>query len=128
MPKLSKLTAPSVEDFGATVDRSGDVDGYTIEFVSLGEDQDLAPFLKGLPGDACQCPHWGYLFSGRITVGYDGREEVVEPGDAFYFPAGHVLAATAGSEILQFSNAAELATTKAAIMRNAQARQAAQHS
>ena len=22
----------------------------------------LAPLLKGLPDDRCQCPHWGFLF------------------------------------------------------------------
>ena len=43
--------------------------------------------LKGLPGDSCQCPHWGYLFAGQITVSYADREEVYEPGDAFYMAA-----------------------------------------
>ena len=42
----------------------------------------------------CSCPHYGYVFSGRLRCvfpGTDPPEEVVEAGDAYYFPAGHVL-------------------------------------
>src|SRR5205814_1940573 len=28
------------------------------------------PLLKGLPDDSCQCPHWGYVFAGQLTVRY----------------------------------------------------------
>ena len=62
-------------------------------FTSVREDWDLAPLLKGLPGNSCQCPHWGYVTAGRLTVRYSDREEVIEPGDAFYTPPGHVPAA-----------------------------------
>ena len=41
-------------------DRTDHFDGYTVNFTSIREDSDLAPLLKGLPGDSCQCPHWGY--------------------------------------------------------------------
>jgi len=76
--------------------------------------------LKGLPGDSCQCPHWGYLFSGRITVTYADHEEVYEAGDAFYMTPGHVPAAAAGSEFVQFSPTEQLTEVTAQIKTNAQ--------
>ena len=42
--------------------------------------------LKGLPGDRCDCPHWGYVFKGRLIWTFGDREEVFEAGDAFYVP------------------------------------------
>jgi hypothetical protein len=94
---------PEVVDYGPAEDRTGHFDGYTVNFTSIREDSDLAPFLKGLPGDNCQCPHWGYMIAGRLTVRYRDHEEVIEPGDAFYMPPGHVPAAQAGSEFVMFS-------------------------
>jgi hypothetical protein len=44
--------------------------------------------LKGLPNDKCHCPHWGYVRKGKVTFTVDGRDEVYEPGDAFYTPRG----------------------------------------
>ena len=54
----------------------------------------------------------------------DGREEVVEPGDAFYVPPGHLQRAEAGTEYLQFSPAKEMAEVEQQIMQNMQAMQA----
>jgi quercetin dioxygenase-like cupin family protein len=80
--------------------------------------------LKGLPDDRCQCPHWGYVFKGRLTWRFADREEVYEPGDAFYTPPGHTPQAAAGSEFVLFSPADELRATDEAMMRNMQAVQA----
>lgn len=125
MPKVSKDTATDVKDFGPAIDRSVELDGQSISFVSIKESHSLAPMLKGLPGDACHCPHWGYLFSGRITVTYADHEEVIEAGEAFYMSPGHVPAAEAGSEFVQFSPADKLAETLAAINANVRAMQEA---
>jgi hypothetical protein len=58
--------------------------------VRVPKGTDFGPLLKGLPGDLCQCPHWGYLLEGRIHMRFaDGREETVEAGEVFYWPAGH---------------------------------------
>jgi hypothetical protein len=121
MPKVSQETASKVTDFGLGVDREERLDGYTISFVTVRESHSLAEFLKGLPGDRCHCPHWGFLFKGRLTVRYGEEEEVIEAGNAFYMPPGHVPAAEAGSEFVQFSPSEELDTTMAAIQKNMQA-------
>ena len=115
MPKVSKDTTDKVVDFGVAEDRSSDLDGYTVNFVTIKQTHDLAPMLAGLPGGNCSCPHWGYVFKGRVVVRYDDREEVFEAGDAFYMPPGHVPAADAGTELLQISPAEELAVVEAAI-------------
>jgi hypothetical protein len=119
MPKLSRDTAPNVQDAGPAIDRGGDLDETTVDFVTIQQSHSLAPLLRGLPGDSCQCPHWGYLFAGKITVSYPDREETYEAGDAFYMPPGHVPAAEAGTEFIQFSPREQLAETLAAMMANA---------
>jgi hypothetical protein len=120
MPKVSKQSATNVKDFGVAEDRSADLDGYTVNFVSIRESHDLAPMLAGLPGGKCSCPHWGYVLKGRITVRYGDHEEVIEAGDAFYMPPGHAPEAEAGTELIQISPADELATVEAAIMQSMQ--------
>ena len=120
MPRLSKDSAPDVEDFGPAIDRGGQLDDYTVDFVTIRQGHSLAPMLKGLPGDSCQCPHWGYVLAGQITVAYPDRDEVYQDGDAFYMPAGHVPEAETGTEFVQFSPKEQLAETVAAIKANAQ--------
>lgn len=121
MPKISKQSAPEVTDVGPAEDRGGHLDDYAVDFVTIKQSHSLAPLLAGLPGDSCPCPHWGYLFAGKITVTYTDREpEVFEAGDAFYFAPGHVPAAEAGTEFVQFSPGAALAEVMAAMAANAQ--------
>jgi hypothetical protein len=115
MPKVSKDTATEVDDFGVAEDRHDDLDGYTVNFVTIRQSHDLAPMLKGLPGGNCPCPHWGYLISGRMIVRYDDHEEAIEAGDAFYMPPGHAPEAEEGTQIVQFSPAAQLAEVVAAM-------------
>ena len=71
--------------------------------------------LAGLPGSHCPCPHWGYVVKGELTVRYGDREEVIGAGEAFYMPPGHVPAATAGSEFVQFSLTDQLQAVEAEI-------------
>jgi hypothetical protein len=125
MASVSKTSAPNSRDLGIGFDLSGDIDGHTVNFVTIRETHDLAPMLRGLPDDKCQCPHWGYIFKGRMTVTYADRVEVFEEGDAFSMPPGHTPAAEGGSEFVQFSPADKLAETVAAIGRNMAAMQGA---
>ncbi len=85
----------------------GDATGYGKiggEYFSLGAGADIAPLLKGLEGDLCQSPHWGYLLQGEVTVTYgDGSEEVVNGGDLFYWPPGHTVKVGEYAEVILFS-------------------------
>ena len=73
------------------------------EYFSLGAGADIAPLLKGLEGDSCQSPHWGYLLQGELTVTFAHKQEVVSAGDLFYWPPGHTVRADKDSEIILFS-------------------------
>jgi hypothetical protein len=120
MPRFSKDSAAEHQDHGPVEEWSQDIDGYSINFVSFKADIDSTPMLNGLPDDRCPCPHWGYVFKGRVTYTFEDREEVHEAGDAFYVPAGHLQRADAGTEYLQFSPADELRTVSETIMKNMQ--------
>jgi hypothetical protein len=65
---------------------------------------DATPLLAGLPGNLCQCPHWGTVLKGSINVRYaDGTKEVVRAGDAYYWPPGHTVAVDEDYEAIEFS-------------------------
>src|SRR5690242_15172889 len=73
MAKVSKETTQKVLDIPPAEDRSSDLDGHTANFVTIKISHDLAPMLASLPGGNCSCPHWGYVFKGRIIVRYDSH-------------------------------------------------------
>jgi hypothetical protein len=66
-------------------------------------DFDDAELLKGLPGDMCPCPHWGFLFAGRMTVRYADHEDVIRAGELYYMAPGHTMTAVAGTVLVEFS-------------------------
>src|SRR5690349_17927185 len=117
VPTVSKHTTAITNEYPVATDRFSDLDGYTASFVDITQTHSLAPMLASLPGGNCRCPHWGYLFRGRMVVHYDDRDEVVEEGQAFYMPPGHVPEADAGTEFVLFSPTDELRTTEEAIAR-----------
>jgi hypothetical protein len=125
MPKVSRDSAEHVDDHGLAEDRHEDIDGYTVNFVSFRQDVDGTPLLKGLPGDRCPCPHWGYVLKGRLTYRFADHDEVFEAGDAFYLPPGHVPVAEAGSELVQFSPSQQLREVDAVMAKNVLAMQGA---
>ena len=85
----------------------GDATGYGMisgEYFSLGAGTDISPLLRGLEGDLCQCPHWGYLLQGELTVTYaDGTHEVINSNDLFYWPPGHTVKVGKDAEVILFS-------------------------
>src|SRR5215216_1876912 len=124
MPKVSSDSASQRQETGPVVDLRDDLDGYTVSFTSLLEDIDATPFMKGLPDDRCQCPHWGYVLKGKMTARYADRDEVFEAGDAFYIPPGHIpVENEPGTEFLWFSPSEELRMAEAVMMQNVQAMQ-----
>ena len=125
VPKVSKESATQGGEFGPVVDRSDQIDGYTVSFTSFSEDVDGTPLMKGLPDDRCQCPHWGYVVSGKLIFRYADREEVFESGEAFYTPPGHVpVKHEPGTAVVMFSPSDDLKKTEEVMMKNMQAMQA----
>ena len=74
------------------------------EYFSMAAGVDLAPLLKGLDGDLCQSPHWGYVLSGQVVVTYaDGTDETCVGGDVYYWPDGHTVRVVEDAELVMFS-------------------------
>jgi hypothetical protein len=125
MPKVSRESAANFQEQGPGKEWSEVLDGYKVSLVTLSADADLTPLLKGLPNDQCPCPHWGYVFKGRMWWRFGDREEVHEAGNAFYVPGGHTSGASEGSEFLVFSPSDLIADVEAHMMRRAQQPQGA---
>ncbi len=85
----------------------GDAKGYGMmggEYFSLDAGADMTPLLKGLDGDLCHSPHWGYMIEGALTVTFkQGTKEAINTGDLFYWPPGHTVQANKNSEFVLFS-------------------------
>jgi hypothetical protein len=125
MPSVARNRIAETDDYGVVEDRHEDVDGTTIQFLTFRDDVDATPLLRGLPDDRCNCPHWGYVFKGKVVFDVGGREEVYEAGEAFYLSHGHIPRAEPGTEYLQFSPAEELRTVSAHMQKNMAAMQGA---
>jgi mannose-6-phosphate isomerase-like protein (cupin superfamily) len=115
MAKASSQTATRTTDYGVALDRSSELETYTVNFVTITKSHDLAPILAALPTGNCTCPHWGYVLSGRVIVRYDDHEEILVAGDAFYMAPGHAPEAEEGTELVQFSPTDQLAEVEAAV-------------
>jgi len=120
MPRTSKTEAPVVLDVPPVEIRQIDLDGYAVTFNTFKVDADPAPLFRGLPDDACQSPHWGIVLSGKIVFRYADHDETYAAGDAYYGAPGHVPLTFAGTEVIEFSPASELAKTNAVLERNMQ--------
>ena len=88
---------------------------YTVNFVSMRQDADLAPMLRALPGGRCHCPHCGFVLKGQMTVRSTDGEETIGAREAFSLRPGHIPAAEARTEFVQFSPAAELSAVMAVL-------------
>ena len=122
MPKTPKETASDTIVMEGFEGRYENLEGgYTVGFEGYSSDADLADFFRGLPDDRCQCPHWGYVISGKLTFTYNDHEETYVAGDAYYAPPGHTPSLFAGTEIVEFSPTDALQQTVAVVTENLRA-------
>ena len=89
----------------------GDASGYgkiSAEYFSLAAGVDTTELFKGLEGDLCQCPHWGYVLRGQITTtDASGTRETVKGNDLFYWPPGHNVSVDEDADFVMFSPESE---------------------
>ena len=76
--------------------------------VRLAKGHDARPLFKGLPGDLCQCPHWGYVITGTLRVWTADGSTLYRAGQAFYWPPGHAPEALEDSDFLEISPTRDL--------------------
>jgi hypothetical protein len=120
MPRTNQHDAPVALDIPEAEIRQVDLDGYSVTFNTFKTDSDPAALFRGLPDDACQCPHWGIVLSGELVFRYADHDETYAAGDAYYGPPGHVPLSAAGTQTIEFSPADALQATMAVVSRNMQ--------
>lgn len=118
MPKLNKKDAPDVIELEGYEGRLGELGDFTVAFERYTADADLSPLFKGLPDDHCQCPHWGVVLKGKLEYHSADGDIVVEAGEAYYVPPGHLPYLYAGTEVIEFSPTKQLHETLAVIEKN----------
>jgi hypothetical protein len=79
----------------------------SVAFVRAKAGTDLRPALKGLPGDLCQCPHWGYVIKGKVRMHTASGAQDYDAGQAFYWAPGHAPEMLEDTEYVDFSPTAE---------------------
>lgn len=104
MATTTRNDAPIAIEGGGVELRMQEVGGdMTVAFAKFPKGTDMAPAVKGLPDDLCQCPHWGYLFKGRLKMQTKHGDEIYEAGQAFYWAPGHAPEALEDCEYMDFS-------------------------
>ena len=109
--KVSKENVDVQMDIPGAVIRQqmnfGDATGYgkiSGEYFSLSAGVDTTPLFKGLEGDLCNCPHWGFVLRGQITTtDANGAQETVNANDLFYWPPGHNVKVEEDADLIMFS-------------------------
>jgi hypothetical protein len=111
---------PLVEDYGESFrSRLVEWGGMIVSYETFPKGIDAAPLFKGLPGDMCQSPHWGYIFKGTVRVRLSsGDELLLRAGDVYYLEPGHVPVFEEDTEVLEFSSKAEYEKTIEVASRN----------
>ena len=107
--KLRKEEIPVALELPVATFRVAEWDEVAVAYIKLSAGANATPLLEGLPGDKCQCPHWGYMLEGAIHVRYtDGKEEVCRAGEMFFWPAGHTVWVDEDTSFVEFSPKKEL--------------------
>ncbi len=109
---------PIAVDLGEVVIRQADWGDLTVSLERFPKGLATAPIFKGLPDDRCQCPHWGYVISGRVRVLYKDHEETFTAGDAYYMPPGHTTVFEEPTEIVEYSPRGKYLQTMEVAARN----------
>jgi len=107
--KINKNDIPvTMEAPGTKMRTMAGFGGMDVNYHELPKGTDFTPLLKGLDNNSCHCPHYGYIFDGKMKIIYDdGKEDILESGDVFYLPAGHTAIVEANLKMLDFSPSKE---------------------
>lgn len=118
MPKANKNDIEEAAIAPGFEGRYSELLDYTVGFESYDAESDLTPLFVGLPNDACQCIHLGYVLKGSVTFKTEQGDETFSTGDAYVVGPGHTPVLHPDTEIVEFSPTKELNDTMAVVSRN----------
>ena len=76
----------------------------TFERVSARFPEAGPELYEGMPDCACQVPHWGYVFKGKLRFEHiRGGDQIVGLGEAYDVPLGHRRTCLEEAETVEFS-------------------------
>ncbi|WMW22978.1 hypothetical protein RE476_03890 [Methanolobus mangrovi] len=116
--RISKKRLPTTIESDAMVIQEAVCGNMNVGYGTYNEPTDIGPLLKGLPDDRCQSSHWGYVLKGSMVIKYKDNEEIVNAGDIYYLPPGHIAVMEAGTEIIEFSPEDEYSKTMEVVEQN----------
>jgi hypothetical protein len=108
MEAFARDELPVALDVGGVEVRAKEAGGMGMTFYRFSSGADLRASLRGLPEDSCQCPHWGYVISGRLRIHTASGPHDVAAGQAFHVEPGHWPEALEDTEMFEISPVAEL--------------------
>ena len=104
------MTAYRPEDIPLVLDhpevgqgRALEAGGMMLQREHFKAGADAGEVFKGLPDDACQSPHWGYVISGNFKVRLPDGTVVEHPAGTLYYVApGHVPFFEEDTDLVEF--------------------------
>ncbi|HLE96889.1 MAG TPA: hypothetical protein VI997_05910 [Candidatus Thermoplasmatota archaeon] len=64
----------------------------------------LEALFEGMPGNACQAEHWGFVLKGKMRARTKDGEITIEAGQAYHLDRGHtVLEVLEPAEVVEFT-------------------------
>lgn len=89
--------------------KAADLGEMTGAFVTVPAGSDFRPVLGQLEGGNCPVPHWGYVVTGALNIGYGGdKAELAKAGDLFWMEPGHTVWVDEDTTYVDFSPGREM--------------------
>lgn len=119
--RATKNDLPLAFEDGQSYSRDIEWGEMNVAWESWPAGMDATPMFTGLPDNRCQCPHWGFVIRGQMLIKYDGQEEIINAGEVYYLPPGHIPIFEEDTELIEFSPRGEYQKTMDAVKQNMEA-------
>jgi len=116
--RATKNDIPIMFEDGKSYSRDIEWGDMNVAWESWAAGLDATDMFKGLPDDRCQCPHWGFVIKGQMRIKYANHEEIINAGDVYYLPPGHIPVMEQDTELIEFSPKGEYQKTMEVAQRN----------
>ena len=112
--RASKNDLPVASEFPGFESRQTQWGEFNVAFETIAGGLDCTEMFAVLPDGRCDCPHWGYVVSGKARIKYADHEDVLTTGDLYYMAPGHIPVIDEDTVLIEFSPLGEYQKTMAA--------------